>query len=114
MANGNSTSIDAGKPPRPSTKGRPGPVQTVSNNTSALTEGDLARARAAQAFPADTLFRIASVAMALTGARELANEHSDGGDEDSGVLGILDLALAELTRLPNDHEAFNAVKPVRP
>jgi hypothetical protein len=36
--------------PRPSTKRRPpGPVQTVSNNTSALTLGDLARARAAEA-----------------------------------------------------------------
>lgn len=35
-------------PPQP-TKSRPGPVQTVSNNTSAQTLGDLARARAAKA-----------------------------------------------------------------
>jgi hypothetical protein len=34
---------------QPSTKGRPCPVQTVSNNTSALTLGDLARARTARA-----------------------------------------------------------------
>lgn len=32
----------------PSTKRRPGSVQTVSNNTSALTLGDLERARAAR------------------------------------------------------------------
>jgi len=40
---------DAATPPQPSTKGRCGPVQTVSINTSALTLGDLARARAAKA-----------------------------------------------------------------
>jgi hypothetical protein len=42
------TSTDAATPPRRSTKGRCGPVQTVSNNTSTLTEGDLARARTAK------------------------------------------------------------------
>jgi len=45
----NFASTDAATPPQPSTKGRCGPVQTVSNNTSALTKGDLARARAAKA-----------------------------------------------------------------
>jgi hypothetical protein len=42
-------SIPATIAPQRSTKGRCGPVQTVSNNTSALTLGDLARARAAKA-----------------------------------------------------------------
>ena len=35
--------------PQPTAKRRPGPVQTLSNNTSALTLGDLARAQAAKA-----------------------------------------------------------------
>jgi hypothetical protein len=39
---------DVADAPQP-TKGRPGPVQTVSNNTSTLTLGDLARAQAAKA-----------------------------------------------------------------
>ena len=38
----------AAESPQP-TKGRPSPVQTVSNNTSALTWGDLARGQAAKA-----------------------------------------------------------------
>jgi hypothetical protein len=45
----NSTPTPAAESPQPSTKRRtPGPVQTVSNNTSALTLGDLARAQAAK------------------------------------------------------------------
>jgi hypothetical protein len=39
----------AAETPQPSAKRRPGPVQTVSNNTSALTWGDLARGQAAKA-----------------------------------------------------------------
>lgn len=38
------TPTSAATPPQPSTKSRCGPVQTVSNNTSALTLGDLERA----------------------------------------------------------------------
>jgi hypothetical protein len=48
MATVHST-VPAATPPQPSTEGRPGLVQTVSNNTSALTVVDLARAQAAKA-----------------------------------------------------------------
>jgi hypothetical protein len=41
------TITPAAETPQPSTKGRAGPVNTVSNNTSALTLGDLERARTA-------------------------------------------------------------------
>lgn len=40
------TSADSAEMPQLSTWRRPGPVQTVSNNTSALTLGNLARAQA--------------------------------------------------------------------
>ena len=48
MAISNSTEKRAA-PPRPPTKRRIGPVQPVSNNTSALTLGNLARSQAAKA-----------------------------------------------------------------
>ena len=50
-------------------------------------------------YPGDTQFRLCSVAMALGGAAELFNEINDGSDKDCGVAGILDLAVAELTRI---------------
>jgi hypothetical protein len=49
MATSASSLYTAAEAPQPSTKSRPGPVQTLSNNTSALTLGDRARAQAAKA-----------------------------------------------------------------
>jgi hypothetical protein len=43
------TIAPAAESPQPLATRRPGPVQTVSNNTSAMTLGDLARAQAAKA-----------------------------------------------------------------
>jgi hypothetical protein len=59
-----------------------------------------------EAYPNGTSFRLASIAMALGGARELANNIIAGDDKGSGVMGILDLAVAELTRISEEHDAL--------
>ena len=56
-------------------------------------------------YPAGSQFRLCSVAMALHGAIKLFSEITDGSDDCAGVAGILDLAVAELTRINSEMEA---------
>lgn len=56
-------------------------------------------ARDAESLPAGTRHKIARVAVALSGARQLAEQRTDGDDEFMFIIGILELAEAELERL---------------
>jgi hypothetical protein len=56
-------------------------------------------------YPPGTQFRLCSVVMALGGAVGLFSEINNGGDQHCGVAGILDLAVAELTRINTELEA---------
>jgi hypothetical protein len=59
-------------------------------------------------YPPGTQMRLCTVAMALQGASELFNEIMDGSNTGCGVMGTIDLALAELTRINTEMEEFEA------
>jgi len=61
-----------------------------------------------EAYPSSTQFRLASVAMALTGAQEIANDVCAGG-KGSAIIGILDLALSELRRIDEERDALASI-----
>jgi hypothetical protein len=56
-------------------------------------------------YPDGTQQRLCSVAMALQGASILLNEACGGRDDLCGVLGTLDLAVSELTRINEELES---------
>lgn len=60
-----------------------------------------------ESYPSGTKCRLASISMALTGARILANDAISGTDEGCGVLGTLDLAIAELANIDELQDSFS-------
>jgi hypothetical protein len=93
MADG-SQSIGSKKSPRPA----------VSMTTVRLADGS--SCETPDTFPPGTQIRLCTIGMALGGAIVLLNDIMDGGDAGCGVMATLDLAVAELTRLNNEYEAY--------
>jgi hypothetical protein len=84
-------------------------IMSVSNSTDFPSNGasrpDPIVPDATDIYPVGTQNRLCSVAMALQGVVQLFNEINDGGEEACGVAGVLDLAVAELTRINSELEA---------
>jgi nucleoside-diphosphate-sugar epimerase len=115
------TTIHAAESPQPSTKGRCGPVNTLSNNTNLQTIGDLERARAAKAFapipyPHDTGDRLCDVAGSIRGARELIEHLPEeivdyGGGRLVSVLQMLQMIEREVRAI--EHGAIELMEATR-
>ncbi len=76
----------------------------TSTNGSGPSHPRSAAVNCPDIYPEGTQQRLCSVAMALQGASILLNEACGGRDDLCGVLGTLDLAVAELTRINNEFE----------
>ena len=85
------------------------PARTILEKTWVLVP---APAEQPDVFPPGSQLRINTVAMALMGAAKVFEEICDGSTEHCGVSGILDLAIAELTRVNNEFEEYEPMATV--
>jgi hypothetical protein len=81
---------------------------TTDNVTSIDVRRSAAPAEAPDVFPAGTFGRLSSVTLALEGAVDLFNDLYEGGAKGDGVMGILGLAVAELTRIGTEFSELAA------
>jgi hypothetical protein len=77
-----------------------------SSKTTATYPAGRASIPLGETYPVGTQFRLASVAMALGGAQEMHDALACAGNKGAAVLGIIDLAIAELRRIDEERDAL--------